>query len=128
MIEIDTILLVGAVVLIAAIIAARIGARIGLPSLLLFLGLGLVMGESGIGISFDDADLARALAFAALVVILAEGGLTTKWSDIRSSTVLAALLATIGVLISVGLMTFFGHYVLGLPLWIAARAAGSAGS
>ena len=53
MIQIDVILLVGAVVLIAAIIAARIGARVGLPSLLLFLGLGMVMGESGIGISFD---------------------------------------------------------------------------
>ena len=113
MIQIDVILLVGAVVLIAAIIAARIGARIGLPSLLLFLGLGMVMGESGIGISFDDANLAQALGFAALVVILAEGGLTTKWSDIRSSTILAALLATFGVGISVGLMTLFGHYVLG---------------
>ena len=119
MIQIDVILLVGAVVLIAAIIAARIGARVGLPSLLLFLGLGMVMGESGIGISFDDANLAQALGFAALVVILAEGGLTTKWSDIRSSTVLAALLATFGVGISVGLMTLFGHYVLGLPIWIA---------
>ena len=105
MIEIDVILLVGAVVLIAAIIAARIGARVGLPSLLLFLGLGMVMGESGIGISFDNAELAQALGFAALVVILAEGGLTTRWSDIRSSTVLAALLATVGVGISVGLMT-----------------------
>jgi potassium/hydrogen antiporter len=119
MIEIDVILLVGAVVLIAAIIAARIGARIGLPSLLLFLGLGLVMGDSGIGIQFDDADLAQSLGFAALVVILAEGGLTTKWSDIRSSTILATLLATVGVGISVGLMTLFGHYVLGLPIWIA---------
>jgi len=119
MIQIDVILLVGAVVLIAAIIAARIGARVGLPSLLLFLGLGMVMGESGIGISFDDANLAQALGFAALVVILAEGGLTTKWSDIRSSTILAALLATFGVGISVGLMTLFGHYVLGLPIWIA---------
>jgi cell volume regulation protein A len=119
MIEIDTILLVGAIVLIVAIIAARIGARIGLPSLLLFLGLGMVMGESVIGISFDNADLAQALGFAALAVILAEGGLTTKWSDIRSSTILAALLATVGVGISVGLMTLFGHYVLGLPIWIA---------
>ena len=97
MIEIDAILLVGAVVLIAAIIAARIGARVGLPSLLLFLGLGLVMGDSGIGIPFDNADLAQALGFAALVVILAEGGLTTRWSDIRSSTILATLLATVGV-------------------------------
>ena len=119
MIEIDAILLVGAVVLIAAIVAARIGARVGLPSLLLFLGLGMAMGESGIGISFDNAELAQALGFAALVVILAEGGLTTRWSDIRSTTVLAALLATVGVGISVGLMTLFGHYVLGLPLWIA---------
>ena len=84
MMDIDVILLVGAVVLIAAIIAARIGARVGLPSLLLFLGLGLLMGDSGIGIPFDDADLAQALGFAALVVILAEGGLTTRWSDIRS--------------------------------------------
>ena len=119
MIEIDIILLVGAVVLIAAIIAARIGTRIGLPSLLLFLGLGMVMGESVIGISFDNADLAQALGFAALVVILAEGGLTTRWSDIRSSTILASLLATVGIGISVGLMTLFGHYVLGLPIWIA---------
>jgi hypothetical protein len=119
MIQIDVILLVGAVVLIAAIIAARIGARVGLPSLLLFLGLGLVMGESGIGIAFDNADLAQALGFAALVVILAEGGLTTRWSDIRSSAIVAALLATVGVGISVGLMTLFGHYVLGLPIWIA---------
>ena len=119
MIEIDAILLVGAVVLIAAIIAARIGARIGLPSLLLFLGLGLAMGDSGIGIPFDNADLAQALGFAALVVILAEGGLTTRWSDIKASTILATLLATVGVGISVGLMTLFGHYVLGLPIWIA---------
>jgi cell volume regulation protein A len=119
MIEIDVILLVGAVVLIAAIIAARLGARIGLPALLLFLGLGMAMGDSGIGIPFDNADLAQALGFAALVVIIAEGGLTTKWSDIRSSTGLAALLATVGIGISVGLMTLFGHFVLGLPIWIA---------
>ena len=119
MIDIDAILLVGAAVLIAAIIAARIGTRVGLPSLLLFLLLGMLMGESGLGIQFEDADLAQALGFAALVVILAEGGLTTKWSDIRSSVGLAALLATVGVGISVGLMTLFGYFVLGLDLWIA---------
>src|SRR4029450_2827079 len=62
---------------------------------------------------------AQAPRFPALVVILAEGGLTTRWSDIRSTTVMAALLATVGVGISVGLMTIFGYYVLGLPLWIA---------
>ena len=120
MVEIDVILLVGAVVLIAAIVAARLGARIGLPALLLFLGLGMLIGSDGpFGIPFDDADLAQALGFAALVVILAEGGLTTKWSDIQSSIGLAAILATAGVVVSVGLMTLFGHYVLGLDLWVA---------
>ena len=97
MIDIDAILLVGAAVLIAAIIAARVGARVGLPSLLLFLLLGMVMGESGFGVQFEDADLAQALGFAALVIILAEGGLTTKWSDIRPSLGLASVLATVGV-------------------------------
>jgi len=118
-INLDLILLMGAVVVIAAIVGARLGARLGLPSLLLFLGLGMVLGDSGLGLRFDDADLASALGFGALVVILAEGGLTTKWEDIRSSVGLAGVLATVGIGISVGLMTLFGHYVLHLDLWIA---------
>jgi cell volume regulation protein A len=118
-INLDGILLVSAVVVIVAILAARIGSRVGLPSLLLFLGLGMVMGDSGLGLRFDDADLARALGFGALVVILAEGGLTTRWKDIQASTVLATVLATAGIAVSVGLMTIFGHWVLGLDLWIA---------
>ena len=119
MINLDLILLVSAVVLIVAIVAARIGSGFGLPSLLLFLALGMVMGESGIGIQFENAVLARALGFGALVLILAEGGLTTKWKEIRASSGLAAVLATLGVGVSVGLMTLFGYYVLNLPLWTA---------
>jgi potassium/hydrogen antiporter len=119
MIDIDAILLVGAAVLIAAIIAARVGSRVGLPSLLLFLVLGMVLGESGLGLEFEDADLARALGFAALVIILAEGGLTTKWSDIRSSLGVAGLLATVGVGVSIGLMALFGYFVLGLNFWLS---------
>ena len=119
MIDIDAILLVGAAVLIAAIIAARVGARVGLPSLLLFLALGMAMGESGLGVEFEDAELARALGFAGLVVILAEGGLTTKWNDIKDSLGLASLLATVGVGVSITLMTLFGYFVLGLDFWLA---------
>lgn len=119
MINIDLILLVSAVVLIAAIVGARIGSGVGLPSLLLFLGLGMLLGESGFGVQFENADLAHALGFGALVVILAEGGLTTKWKDIRESAGLAAVLATVGVGVSVALMTLFGHFVLGLDIWTA---------
>lgn len=119
MIQLDGILLVSAVVVMAAILAARIGTRVGLPSLLLFLGLGMIMGDSVLGLSFNDAELARALGFGALVLILAEGGLTTRWSEIRPSVGIAAVLATLGIAVSVGLMTLFGHYALGLDWWVA---------
>lgn len=119
MTSLDGALLVGAVVLIAAIIAARLGARLGLPALLLFLALGMVLGDSGIGIQFDDADLAHALGFAALVIILAEGGITTRWADIKPSFGMATLLATAGTLTSIALMATFAYFVLGLGLWTA---------
>ena len=45
--------------------------------------MGVALGEAGFGIQFEDAELAHALGFAALVLILAEGGLTTNWSEIR---------------------------------------------
>ena len=118
--DFDGILLLGALVLIAAIISARIGARVGLPSLLLFLGLGMLMGDSGpLHIIFNDADLARDLGFGALILILAEGGLTTRWSDIRPAAGTASVLATVGTGVSVALMTLFGHFVLGLDVWVA---------
>jgi cell volume regulation protein A len=117
MIDLDGILLVSAVVLIAAILAARLGTRIGLPSLLLFLALGMAM--SPFGVNLNDPDLARALGFGALVVILAEGGLTTRWNDIRPSIGVASLLATLGIAVSVALMTAFCYFVLGLDLWIS---------
>lgn len=119
MYSLDSILLVGAVVLMAAIVSARLGSRLGLPALLLFLGLGMVLGESGFGIMFDDAELAHSLGFAALVVILAEGGLTTRWKNIRDSMTIAGLLATAGTLISVALVALFAYFVLGLGVWTA---------
>jgi potassium/hydrogen antiporter len=120
MIDLDVILLVGAVVLIIAILAARLGSGFGLPSLLLFLGLGMLLGQDGIGgVAFNDADLAHAIGFAALVLILAEGGLTTKWTEIKPVIGPAVALATLGVVVSVALMTAFGYYILGLDLWVA---------
>ncbi len=119
MIDIDTLMLFGAIILIVAIIAARIGSRVGLPALLVFLVLGMVIGEDGLGVTFNDAELAKSLGFAALVLILAEGGLTTKWRDIRRSLGPAIMLATVGIAVSIGLMTLFGYFVLGLGIWLA---------
>lgn len=63
-----------------------------------------------------DASLAHSLGFIALVFILAEGGFTTRWADIKGSLTLAGLLATLGVLISIGLVAALCYFVLGLDL------------
>ncbi|MEL4503541.1 potassium/proton antiporter [Luteococcus sp. H138] len=121
---IDFALLVGSVVSLVAVFAARLGSRLGLPALLLFLFLGMAMGNSGLGYAFNDADLAHGLGFAALVLILVEGGFTTKWANIRPAIGAAGLLATLGIGVSIGLMTLFGHYVLLLP-WAVALLLGA---
>ena len=76
--QMDTVLLVGAVVMLVAILAVRLSVRAGLPSLLVYLLMGVLLGEAGLGIHFENADVAHALGFTALVLILAEGGLTTQ--------------------------------------------------
>src|SRR6195952_3529969 len=110
----DQILLVGTGVLLLAILAVRLSVGVGLPSLLIYLLMGVALGESGIGLKFDDAELAHALGFAALILILAEGGLTTPWPEIRPVMRLGVSLATVGVAVSVLVMAVFCHFVLGL--------------
>ena len=110
----DQVLLVGTGVLLLAILAVRLSVGFGLPTLLVYLLMGVAMGESGLGLAFDDAEVAHALGFAALMLILAEGGLTTPWPEIKPVMRLGVSLATIGVAVSVLVMAVFGHYVLGL--------------
>ena len=99
--QLDTFVLVGAGVTLLAILAVRVSSRAGLPSLLLYLLMGVALGDNGIGIHFENAELAHALGFAALAVILADGGLSTSWREVRPSMPLGLSLATLGVAVSV---------------------------
>ena len=117
--QLDQVLLVGAAVLLAAILAVRVSVFAGLPSLLLYLAIGVLLGEAVLGIGFSDANLANALGFAALVVILAEGGVTTKWSEVRPTLGLGLLLSSLGVVVSVSVMAACCHYLLGLDWELA---------
>jgi cell volume regulation protein A len=117
--QLDAVLLVGAAVMLAAILAVRLSVRVGLPSLLAYLLMGVLLGESAIGIQFDDANVAHALGFGALVLILAEGGLTTAWSEIRPAMGMGAALATLGVAVSVTVMALGGYYLFGLDWQLA---------
>ena len=117
-------LLIGSAVLLVAVAAVRISVRSGLPSLLIFLGIGLLLGENGLGISFDSEELTQVLGYCALVLILAEGGLTTRWSSIRKSVAPAAVLSTVGVFVSVGVVAVAARYVLNLD-WTVALLIGA---
>jgi cell volume regulation protein A len=112
--SLGTVLLEGAAVLIVAVAAVRLSARSGLPSLLLYIGLGLLIGEAGLGLHFDDAELTGVLGYAALVIILAEGGLTTRWPTIRDAVRPAAVLATLGTCVSIVVTGSAAHLLLGL--------------
>jgi len=117
--ELGLVLLVGAAVVLAAIVAARVAHGIGLPGLLLFLGLGLALGEAGVGVRFDNAGLAEALGLSALVLILAEGGLTTNWAHVRAAAPAALSLATVGVVVSVLVVVAAARWLLGLGWRVA---------
>jgi cell volume regulation protein A len=112
-------ILLGALVVLCGAIAVRLSSRIGLPSLLVYLGFGLALGESGLGIRFDNAELTRHLGLAALILIIAEGGLSSRWSAVRPALGAATSLATVGVLVSVGVLGVLVHFLLGLDWQLA---------
>jgi cell volume regulation protein A len=115
----DVALLVGAAVLLVAVGAVRLSTRLGVPSLLVYLAIGVAIGESGLGIRFDDAELTRILGFCALIVIIAEGGLTARWSLLRPVLGVSVLLSTVGVVVSIAVVGLAVHLLLGLDWRLA---------
>jgi cell volume regulation protein A len=115
----EMVLGVSAAVVLLGVFAVRVSVRLGLPSLLLYLGMGILLGESVVGIQFSDAPLTESIGWAALVLILAEGGLTTRWTAVRPSLGVGIALSTVGVAVSIGVVGVALHLLLGLD-WRAA--------
>ncbi|MET9526104.1 potassium/proton antiporter [Streptomyces coeruleorubidus] len=123
--HLNQLLLVCSLVLLVAVAAVRISSRSGLPSLLVYLGIGVAMGQDGVGdIHFDNAELTQVIGYAALVVILAEGGLGTKWKEIKPALPAATALALAGVAVSVGVTATAAHYLIDLE-WRQALIIGA---
>ncbi|MFJ3975223.1 potassium/proton antiporter [Streptomyces sp. NPDC090021] len=121
----NELLLVCSLVLLVAVAAVRVSSRSGLPSLLIYLGIGVAIGQDGIGnVVFDNAELTQVIGYAALVVILAEGGLGTKWKEIKPALPAAIMLSLVGVAISVGVTAAAAHYLVGLE-WRQALLIGA---
>jgi potassium/hydrogen antiporter len=109
---IDPVILLAALVLAVAVVFASLSARLRAPSALLFLGIGMVVGSDVLDlIAVDDARAVQDFGVVALIVILFEGGLTTKPTDLRRARGPGGLLATLGVIVTAA-VTGVGAWLL----------------
>lgn len=112
---VDTAVLLGGVLLVAGVFGNALTSRYRVPSLLLFIGLGMLVADDGLAlIRFDDARLAQNIAAVALAVILFEGGLTASPRSFRQAGAQALSLATIGVVVTAGVVALGARYLLDL--------------
>jgi potassium/hydrogen antiporter len=94
------------------VLGAVLTRRSRFPLLITFLGIGMLLGSDGVGgIYFDDAQLARSIGIVGLIAILFEGGLTTSWGEFRPVAAPAAVLSTVGVVVT-ALVTAGAAYAL----------------
>jgi len=96
------------------VLASRLSDSLGVPSLLLFLALGMLAGSEGFGgIEFDSPSTARSIGTVALLVILFTGGLETRWAEVKPVLAPGLLLATVGVVATTLVLAAFAWFVLG---------------
>ncbi len=113
----ELLLVIAAGLLIMSVIASKFSDRFGIPTLVIFLAIGMLAGFDGPGgIYFDDPVLTQSLGALALVIILFSGGLDTLWKPVRSVMKEGFLLATLGVLITAGVVGLAAHWILNISL------------
>ena len=110
----ENILLIGSILLFLSIIATRAGHRFGVPTLLLFLTVGMLVGSDGWGIEFSNPKIAQFIGMVALIIILFSGGMDTKIGDIKPVAAQGVLLATVGVLCTALFTGLFIYWVSGV--------------
>lgn len=105
------ILLIGAILLFISIIAGKAGFKFGVPVLLLFLGVGMLFGNDGIGIQFHNSASAQFIGVIALSIILFSGGMDTKYTEIRPVLGQGIILATLGVITTTAITGLFIYWI-----------------
>ena len=109
----ENILLIGSILLFVSIVVSKTGYRFGIPTLLVFLLVGMLFGSDGLGLQFHDAGEAQFIGMMALSIILFSGGMDTKYSDIKPVLPQGILLSTFGVLLTTIFTGFFIYWISG---------------
>lgn len=113
MVAFEYILLGVAVLLLLSVISSKASTQLGVPTLVLFLAIGMLAGSDGPGgIYFDNPWLAQSLGTVALIFILFSGGLDTKWTEAKSVLWRGAILSTLGVILTAAIVAYAAFYVL----------------
>lgn len=119
------VILIGATMLVMSILLSPLSSRVGMPVLLIFLIVGMLMGEDGAGgIRFDDFELAFVIGNLALAVILLDGGMRTRAETFRVGLRPALMLATVGVLVTAALAGLCAWLIFDLH-WMVALLIGA---
>lgn len=114
---IENILLWVAVLIFVSVVSSKLSDKFAIPTLLLFLTIGMLAGSEGIGgIYFDDAQLAKSIGVVALIFIIFSGGLDTNWKDTKSVILPGVILSTAGVLMTAVITGFFAVHILKFSL------------
>ena len=114
--NLTVLMLIASVLLITSVLASKV-SRFGVPALLLFLAIGMLAGSDGPGgIAFDNPLTAQSIGIVALALILFAGGLDTQWQDVRPVWGAGVALATLGTLVTAGLVGLFAYTLLGIAL------------
>lgn len=110
----EKLFIVGGTLLLLSVIASKAASRFGVPSLLFFLGIGMLAGSDGPGgFYFNDPEVVQSLGVLSLIFILFAGGLDTVWTSIVPVVRSGLSLSTLGVLITTGLVGWFASTFLG---------------
>ena len=108
-------ILVVSAVIFLCILANKFSDKFGMPTLILFMFIGMLFGSDGIvKIPFDNYELAERVCSIALIFIMFYGGFNTKWKLARPVAARAVLLSTVGVAITAGVTAILCHFVFSI--------------
>ena len=131
----ENLLLLASLLVFVAILVTKVGSKLGAPSLLLFLLLGMAVGADGLGLHFDDFEVAESIGHFAMTIILFTAGLETSMAETKPVFKQGVLLSTLGVFLTVSLTGVFIWLVRGkvagvtmMPCFLLAAVMGSTDS
>lgn len=114
----ETLLLIGAAVVIICVVTNKLTNKIGVPVLLGFIVLGMIFGSDGIfKIEFENYEFAETICKIALIFIMFYGGFGTRWSEAKKVAAKSILLSTVGVVVTAVFTAVFCYFVMELPIW-----------